>query len=321
MSKTSSGTLLSQLPSAPKGKKGWPWTEEHPLLPATMPNGESWPKISIVTPSFNQGQFIEETIRSVLLQNYPNLEYVIIDGGSTDESIEIIRKYEPWLTYWVSESDKGQSHAINKGFEKCSGDIYNWLCSDDILLKDALKNVAHLIDCKQPCWLIGAAFVINKKGYILNKNVPLEPITITTFLKWSSNYFYQPSTFWNRHIFSNFNRINNNLHYCMDVDLWFKFFNISKPKMTNVFLSSARCHEQSKTSGIDQADKFIKEFSIWVSENIFFQPEHIGKTEIIDGIISIQSDLSKFSRIKNHAFFKYIFKWWRILINKNFPIR
>ena len=115
---------LSELPSSPPGKIGWPWTEESSQLPEKMSDGSPWPRISIVTPSYNQGQFIEETIRSVLLQGYPNVEYIIIDGGSTDNSLEIIKKYEPWLAYWVSEPDRGQSHALNKGIQKATGDIF-----------------------------------------------------------------------------------------------------------------------------------------------------------------------------------------------------
>ena len=91
----------------------------------------SYPKISIVTPSFNQGKYIEQTIQSVLTQNYPNLEYIIIDGGSTDKTVDIIKKYEQQLSYWVTEPDKGQTDAINKGFAKCTGEIFNWINSDD----------------------------------------------------------------------------------------------------------------------------------------------------------------------------------------------
>jgi len=106
---------------SPPGKTGWPWTEETSRLPEKMSDGRPWPRISIVTPSYNQGQFIEETIRSVLLQGYPNLEYIVIDGGSSDGSVEILQEYEQWLAYWVSERDRGQADALNKGFRRASG--------------------------------------------------------------------------------------------------------------------------------------------------------------------------------------------------------
>src|SRR5437870_1420981 len=133
---------LNELPSPPPDKTGWPWTAETPPLPPARPDGSAWPRISIVTPSYNQGQFIEETIRSVLLQGYPDLEYTIIDGGSTDQSIEIIKKHEPWLTYWVSEQDRGQAHAINKGLSRSTGEIFQWINSDDVLLSGALFELA-----------------------------------------------------------------------------------------------------------------------------------------------------------------------------------
>src|SRR5688500_3818909 len=89
------------------------------------------PKISIITPTYNQGHFIEQTIQSVIEQDYPNLEYIIIDGGSTDDTLSVIKKYEKYISYWISEKDKGQSEAINKGFKKATGDVVNWLNSDD----------------------------------------------------------------------------------------------------------------------------------------------------------------------------------------------
>ena len=112
---------LAELPPPPAGKSGWPWTFETRRLPPTRSDGLAWPRISVVTPSYDQGQFIEETIRSVLLQGHPDIEYVIINRGSADQSVEIIRRYEPWLTYWVSEKDRGQAHAINKGFSRTTG--------------------------------------------------------------------------------------------------------------------------------------------------------------------------------------------------------
>ena len=136
---------LSELPPPPVGRTGWPWTVESPPLPATKPDGSSWPRVSIVTPSYNQGQYLEETIRSVLLQGYLDLRNYVIDGGSTDKSIDIIRKYAPWIDDSVSEKDDGQADAINKGLARASGEIFQFINSDDLLAKDALQVVARSI--------------------------------------------------------------------------------------------------------------------------------------------------------------------------------
>lgn len=145
MSILNTALSLQELPPPPAGKTGWPWTEQNQPLPEKMPDGSEWPRISIVTPSYNYGQFIEETIRSVLLQGYPNLEYIIIDGGSTDNTVEIIQKYAKYLTYWVSEPDGGQTDAINKGYQQCTGDLFVWLNADDAYINSTcLKHVSQL---------------------------------------------------------------------------------------------------------------------------------------------------------------------------------
>jgi len=123
-------------------KARWPWNAELVPLPDRMSDGSAWPRISIVTPSFNQGSYIEETICSVLKQGYPNLDYIIIDGGSTDNTVDVIKKYDAFLTFWVSESDEGQVHAIEKGFARADGEILQWINSDDLLAPRALEAVA-----------------------------------------------------------------------------------------------------------------------------------------------------------------------------------
>jgi glycosyltransferase involved in cell wall biosynthesis len=133
---------LNEFPTPPTGRTGWPWTLESTALPSSIADAQEWPRITVVTPSFNQGRYIEETIRSVLLQRYPNLEYIIIDGGSTDNSLAVIHEYRPWLAYAVSEPDKGQNDAINKGWRRATGKILAWLNSDDVYEPNALFRVA-----------------------------------------------------------------------------------------------------------------------------------------------------------------------------------
>ena len=125
----------------------------------------NYPKISIVTPNYNMGAYLEETIKSVISQNYPNLEYFIIDGGSNDNSLEIIKKYERHLTYWISEKDNGMYHAIQKGFEKSTGEIMAWLNSDDMYHSNSLFIVAEIFDSfPQVEWLLGASTTFDEKG-------------------------------------------------------------------------------------------------------------------------------------------------------------
>jgi glycosyltransferase involved in cell wall biosynthesis len=239
--------VLSQLPAPPRGKGGWPWTEESPQLPDAMPDGHPWPKISIVTPSYNQGRFVEETIRSVLLQGYPNLEYIIIDGGSSDGSVEIIKKYKEWLTYWVSEPDRGQSNAINKGFTKASGEIYSWLNSDDYLLTNALTNIAmsRNLSPSAGAWC-GGSIRVKADGKLLGVSWP-KRLDIEGLAQWFENHFAQSACFFSRKAWQKCGPLEQDLHYAMDFDLWLniaKAFSIEKVKDV---IAANHIHKDAKT--------------------------------------------------------------------------
>jgi glycosyltransferase involved in cell wall biosynthesis len=243
---------LSELPLPPPDNTGWPWTEESTQLPALMPDGSEWPRISIVTPNYNYGHFIEETIRSVLLQGYPNLEYIIMDGGSKDNSVEIIHKYEQWLSFWVSEPDYGQSNAINKGIKKATGKIFNWLNSDDILSLSALSHVASIWNQTNPTILVGSGKVITMEAdsdWIPDKSIA--PLKLALNCQGGVG-MAQPSTFISLEALKSVGGVNENLHYIMDYILYLNLLlcedlPVQKIVTTERHLSSAKLHEAAKT--------------------------------------------------------------------------
>lgn len=240
---------IQDLPTPDPTLSGWPWTEEGAVHPATLPGEKRWPRISVVTPSLNQSEFLEQTIRSVLLQRYPNLEYIIIDGGSTDGSVEIISKYSRQLAYHVSEPDRGYIHAINKGFELATGEIMCWLNSDDFYHPDTLRTVAEHLGVEN-----GRAAIV---GHVLKTYADGRPSQkiigrysgIDRLLKfWRGYQMHQPSIFWRREVFELIGYLNEERDLIADFDYWvrigkhFQFFNVDQ------VLSSATHHARAKTA-------------------------------------------------------------------------
>ena len=176
-------------------------------------------KISIVTPSYNQGEFLEQTIDSVLSQNYPNLEYIIMDGGSNDNSVEIIKKYDKHLTYWESITDRGQSHAINKGLKKCTGEVFNWLCSDDYLEKGALQLIGEVFQGENVHTISGKFRVFGDGENNIQDGTKIYATKEETLAKVIN---MQPSTFLRTDLVKEAGGVNEKLHYFMDKELLMK---------------------------------------------------------------------------------------------------
>jgi len=209
------------------------------------------PRFSIVTPSYNQGAFIQQTIESVLDQNYPDLEYIVIDGGSNDNSVDIIRKYEQYLSYWVSEPDRGQSHAINKGFARASGEIYGWLNSDDRLEPDTLAVVAEaFINNPDTGAFVGHGRKVDISGNTVYYKKP-DDLTFERLCGWmDGGNFMQPSCFYRRSAWEAAGPLDEDIHIAMDVDLWLKMVKKVEFQPIDRLLSSAVAHEGAKTTAL-----------------------------------------------------------------------
>ncbi len=225
-----------------------------------------FPKISIVTPVFNQAVYLEECILSILDQKYPNLEYIIVDGGSTDGTVDIIKKYSPFLAYWVSEKDAGIYHALQKGFEKSTGEIMGWLNSDDILHRKSLFSVADIFGkFREVDWLQGYPTVIDELGRIVFHR-PHRFSKYSFYLKEYHDgiFIQQESTYWRRSLWKKTGAfISTSYKYAGDFELWMRFFLNSQLVCTNALIGAFRMRSTGQISTdfyqpyVSECDKII----------------------------------------------------------------
>jgi glycosyltransferase involved in cell wall biosynthesis len=260
-----------------------------------------YPKITVVTPNYNQGDFLETTIKSVLDQKYPNLEYIIIDGGSNDDSVSIIKKYEKQLYFWVSEADAGMYDAINKGFLKSSGSIMCWINSDDILSENSLEYVATVFnEYPKVNWLQGLPTVIDVFGNIIyQRNAIFSPYYFY-FRKHEKTFSFiqQESTFWSRKLWDQaHSHLDQNYLLAADFDLWMRFFKYDKIYCTNKQLGAFRQREGQKSS---DKKAYIAEVNLSLNRN--FKGLNLSSKIII--IL-----LERLSNINNHFVHKIIKKF------------
>jgi len=229
------------------------------VIPETTADGKPWPKISIVTPSFNMVNYIEDTILSVIGQGYPNLEYIIIDGGSKDGTVDIIKKYEEWITYWISEPDKGMYDAIQKGFDRSTGEIMAYINSDDKYHYNAFFTAATIFSSMEDVeWILGRASFYNEEGSIVD---------VKDMRKWSKMNYYlgdfkwiqQESIFWRRNLWIKAgSRINSKLKLAGDYELWLRFFRFARLHTVETVFGGFRFRSKDQLS-LERLDSYLFE--------------------------------------------------------------
>ena len=232
------------------------------------------PLISVITPSFNQGPFIEETIQSVLSQDYPHIEYLVIDGGSTDNTIEILRTFEGRLT-WVSEPDNGQADAINKGFRRAQGHILCWLNSDDLYLPKSLSKVAaYFVNHPEVSMIYGGGHLVDREGKFIVR-FPLEPFDLGHLAE--QCYIFQPAVFFRKEVFDAVGPLNSDLHYCMDYDYWIRIGKHLGGGIGTIFdpLAEARYYPEAKT--ISKREEGLEEIMATVLRHYGYVPFGWGR--------------------------------------------
>jgi glycosyltransferase involved in cell wall biosynthesis len=248
-----------------------------------MPNCRPWPRISIVTPSLGQGQFIEAAIRSVLLQGYPDLEYIVIDGGSPDGTVEVIKKYEKYLAYWVSEPDRGQTHALNKGYARATGDIFGWLNTDEMYLPCILAHVGQIFRQKPNLDVIfGNRIIIDGAGHEIGRDhMPSMPPRL--FSLYAYGLLFTDATFWSREIHHRTGVLDeeNFPHLSMDFDWMLRLsMQVRHWKHLPGYLSIFRDHEYRKAP-----DPYKTAKDAWIARSRVIKEQKITKLQLLLGWI------------------------------------
>lgn len=219
----------------------------------------NFPKITVVIPSYNQGHFLEETIISVINQQYPNVEILVVDGGSKDNTVEIIKKYEMQLAWWVSEKDKGQSDAINKGFARATGDIVTWLCSDDLYTEGTLKRIAELFSqLPEDIGVVYGGATLFGENFATKNSFGYENANAERYI--AGQAFPQPSSFIKKqHLDEAGNWVREDLHLGMDYDLFARLGCVCKFHRVKEIFSRYRLHDASKT--VSQHSRLIEDWT------------------------------------------------------------
>ncbi len=239
---------LSDLPPPPVGKTGWPWTEMSQGSDNPDNGNCTCPRISIVTPSYNQGKYIEETIRSVLLQDYPNLEYIVIDGGSSDSTLQILKKYDRFIR-WISEPDEGQTDAINKGLKMASGEIVAYLNSDDRYEPGTFMRIASFF-CQQDdvAMVYGDILHIDEDSHVINTYSPGK-IRLEEYIG-CCVYLPQPTVFFRKQVMEEIGFFDTTFNLAMDLDYWMRIFLRYKTEYIPLTLAAARLYPEAKSSAL-----------------------------------------------------------------------
>lgn len=274
-------SLLADLPSPPSNQRGWPWTEGYEPHPVFAGDINIWPRVTIVTPSFNQGQFLEETIRSVLLQGYPNLEYIVIDGGSTDNSVDIIRKYEPWLSFWVSESDEGQADAINKGFAKSTGEFLGWINSDDYLYPGVIRRVVEVFQADSSVEMIYGNV---DRGWPENKNAGRlfgEQIEFIEMLRTIRVPIPQQGSLWRRSVIDRVGNLDPRWQVVLDQEFFIRVAEKCRIRYLPIAMGFFRLHENSKS---------ISQNRRWLTELPQMYREFFERHELQEAVKSLRDE-------------------------------
>jgi glycosyltransferase involved in cell wall biosynthesis len=224
-------------------------------MEAPLISAQNKPLISIITPSFNQGKFLESTVRSVLAQDYPNIEYILIDGGSTDNSLEILQKYQDHFAYWESVPDQGQAHAINKGFQRATGEFIAWLNSDDLYMAGAISQAVKALQRNPDAGMVfGDGVVIDAENRLLDLHRYKD---YTAFDLLCFDVLLQPATFMRRSVLEKVGLLREDYHLIMDHELWIRIASLVPIQHVSQFWAAERTYPEAKT--MDQAGNFVSE--------------------------------------------------------------
>ncbi len=267
---------LSELPAPPPGKTGWPWTEETPVTIESI-NGHH-DRITIVTPCFNSGRFLEETIRSVLLQGYPDLEYIVIDGGSNDDSKEIIRKYEKWITFWQSEKDRGWPDAINKGFSRATGTIRAWMPASDSYLPSALVVANRYLRNSDLDIIYGESLFVDEMG--VNQGMSRTAKNLRHLMIYGRGMPVQCAIFWKTHLHEKVGLFKPEIRIAADREWFLRACVPARSRWIPEITCSYRQHAGQLSASVNV--RLREEFEAWRDT---LRANHISQFQIICGAL------------------------------------